>query len=65
MRFCEPASSSSDTGMLFWSGRDIPVTTTVPPLRMAENAWPTCSPVTRSIVRMALSAPWPLVTDLA
>ncbi len=43
----------------------MPVTTTVPALRIAENAWATCSVLSTPVVTIAASAPWPLVTERA
>ena len=43
----------------------MPVTTTVPALRMAENACATCSVLSTPTVTTAESAPWPLVTERA
>src|SRR5579862_3641092 len=66
IRFWYPASISTLTGMpggAFMLA--MPVTTTVPPLAIASNACATCSPVTTSIVTIALSAPWPSVIERA
>src|SRR5579875_857132 len=64
-RFWNSVSSPSDMGRPTSMMLPRPVTTTVPALRMAEKAWPTCSGRVTPTVTMALSAPCPLVRSLA
>ncbi len=57
-------SSKLGSWMVFFPGPAIPVTTTVPRLRIAVNAAATTSSVTTPTVIRAWSAPTPLVTSV-
>ena len=59
MRFSNRVRIAPGSSMVFLVGSASPVTTTVPPLRIALNAFVTTSESTTPTVTMALSAPTP------
>jgi hypothetical protein len=61
MRFSKRVSSAPGSSMVFFIGSASPVTTTVPPLRIAWKALVTTAESTTPTVTIALSAPTPLV----
>src|SRR5215468_1932715 len=64
MRFSNRVSSAPGSSIVFLVGSARPVTTTVPPLRIAWKAFATTSEVTMPTVMIALSAPTPRVSSV-
>ena len=64
IRFSNRVSSAPGSSIVFLVGSARPVTTTVPPLRIALNAFVTTSEVTMPTVTIALSAPTPRVSSV-
>ncbi len=64
MRFSNSVSTAPGSSIVFFDGSASPVTTTVPPLRIAWKALVTTSEVTTPTVTIALSAPTPRVRSV-